>query len=169
MKNGKTVANRIGITASTFDLFHAGHIVMLEEAKRQCDWLIAAIQMDPTLDRPDRKNKPVQSIIERQIQVSACKFVDEVIVYSTEKELEDIFLTLPIDVRILGEEYKDKEFTAKEICMRRGIELFFNKRDHYFSSTDLRTRVFEAELKRRNKGWEENNTLNVSNVMQSLR
>jgi len=169
MKNGKTTAEKIGITASTFDLFHAGHIVMLEEAKRQCDWLIAAIQLDPTIDRPGRKNKPVQSIIERQIQVSACKFVDEVIVYSTEKELEDIFLTLPIDIRILGEEYKDKEFTGKEICKRRGIELFFNKRDHYFSSTDLRTRVFEAELKKRNQGWEENSTLNASNVMQSLK
>jgi glycerol-3-phosphate cytidylyltransferase len=167
MKNGKSTAQKIGITASTFDLFHAGHIVMLEEAKRHCDWLIAAIQIDPTLDRPGKKNKPVQSIIERQIQVSACKFVDEVLVYSTEKELEDIFLTLPIDIRILGEEYKHTDFTAREVCTKRGIELYFNKRDHYFSSTDLRTRVFEAELKRRNSGWGENNISNVSNVMQS--
>ena len=165
----KTNKNVIGITCSTFDLFHAGHIVMLEEAKRQCDWLIAAIQLDPTLDRPGTKNKPVQSIIERQIQVSACKFVDEVIVYSTEKELEDIFLTFPIDVRILGDEYKEKEFTAKQICVNRGIEFYYNKRDHYFSSTDLRTRVFEAELKRRGRLWEENNTSNASNVMQSLK
>ena len=109
----------------------------------------------------------MQSIIERQIQVSACKFVDEVIVYSTEKELEDIFLTFPIDIRILGEEYRDKDFTAKQICVNRGIEFYHNKRDHYFSSTDLRTRVFEAELKRRGRLWEENNTSNVSNVMQS--
>jgi len=119
----KMNAKKIGITCSTFDLFHAGHVVMLEEAKRQCDYLIAAIQTDPTIDR-QAKNKPVQSIIERQIQVSACKHVDEIIVYSTEKELEDIFMALPIDVRIMGEEYRDTEFTAKEICMKRGIELY---------------------------------------------
>lgn len=159
----------VGITASTFDLFHAGHIVMLEDAKKQCDWLIAAIQTDPTIDRPNTKNKPVQSIIERQIQVSACKYVDDVIVYNTEKELEDILLTFPIDVRIMGEEYKDRNFTGKEICEKRKIQIYFNKRDHYFSSTDLRTRVFEAELKRRGRLWEENNTSNVSNVMQSLK
>ena len=129
------ITKRVGITCSTFDLFHAGHVIMLEEAKRQCDYLIAAIQVDPTLDR-ETKNKPVQSIIERQIQVSACKHVDEIIVYSTEKELEDIFMALPIDVRILGEEYKDTEYTGKEICMKRGIELYFNKRDHFFSSSD---------------------------------
>jgi len=159
----------VGITASTFDLFHAGHIVMLEDAKKQCDWLIAAIQTDPTIDRPNTKNKPVQSIIERQIQVSACKYVDDVIVYNTEKELEDILLTFPIDVRIMGEEYKDRNFTGKEICEKRKIQIYFNKRDHYFSSTDLRTRVFEAELKRRGRLWEENNTSNVSNVMPSLK
>ena len=104
---------KIGITCSTFDLFHAGHVIMLEEAKRQCDYLIAAIQVDPTIDRKS-KNKPVQSIIERQIQVSSCKHVDEIIVYSTEKELEDIFMALPIDVRILGEEYKDTDYTGKD-------------------------------------------------------
>jgi len=158
---------KVGITASTFDLFHAGHIVMLEEAKKQCDHLIAAIQTDPTIDRPDTKNKPVQSIIERQIQVSACKYVDDVIVYNTEKELEDILLTFPIDIRIMGEEYRDKNYTGKEICDKRNIQIYYNKRDHYFSSTDLRTRVFEAELKRRGRLWEENNTSNASNVMQS--
>ena len=158
----------VGITASTFDLFHAGHIVMLEEAKKQCDFLIAAIQTDPTIDRPGIKNKPVQSIIERQIQVSACKYVDDVIVYNTEKELEDILLTFPIDVRIMGEEYSDRNYTGKEICEKRNIKIYFNKRDHYFSSTDLRTRVFEAELKRRGRIWDENTTSNVSNVMPSL-
>jgi len=156
-----------GFTCSTFDLFHAGHVVMLEEAKKQCDWLIVGIQTDPTIDRPVGKNKPVQSIIERQIQVSACKFVDDIIVYNTEKDLEDILMTFPIDVRIIGDEYKDKFFTGKDICDKRGIRIYYNSRDHYFSSTDLRTRVFEAELKRRNKGWEENYTLNASNVMQS--
>ena len=158
---------KIGLTCSTFDLFHSGHVIMLEEAKRQCDYLIAAIQVDPTLDR-QTKNKPVQSIIERQIQVSACKHVDEIIVYSTEKELEDIFMALPIDVRILGEEYKDTEYTGKEICMKRGIELYFNKRDHFFSSSDLRQRVFDAEAKKRGAQWQEKSS-NASNAMQSSR
>ena len=164
----KMNAKRIGITCSTFDLFHAGHVVMLEEAKRQCDYLIAAIQSDPTIDR-ETKNKPVQSIIERQIQVSACKHVDEIIVYTTEKELEDILMALPIDVRILGEEYRDTEFTGKEICMKRGIELYFNKRDHFFSSSDLRTRVYDAESKKRGISWQGNNTTSVSNATPSSR
>jgi glycerol-3-phosphate cytidylyltransferase len=164
----KLNAKRIGITCSSFDLFHAGHVVMLEEAKRQCDYLIAAIQSDPTIDR-ETKNKPVQSIIERQIQVSACKHVDEIIVYTTEKELEDILMALPIDVRILGEEYRDTEFTGKEICMKRGIELYFNKRDHFFSSSDLRTRVYDAEAKKRGITWQGNNITNVSSVMPSSR
>ena len=159
---------KIGITCSTFDLFHAGHVIMLEEAKRQCDYLIAAIQVDPTIDRKS-KNKPVQSIIERQIQVSSCKHVDEIIVYSTEKELEDFFMALPIDIRILGEEYKDTDYTGKDICMKRGIELHFNKRDHFFSSSDLRQRVFDVETKKRGLTWQENNTTNVSNVMPSSR
>jgi glycerol-3-phosphate cytidylyltransferase len=142
MKNGL----KVGFTASTFDLGpHAGHITMLQEAKRQCDYLIAAIQTDPTIDRPDTKNKPIQSIVERQLQVKACKYVDEVVVYSTEKELEDLLKTLPIDVRVLGVEYKDKEFTGKSICLSRNIALYFNTRDHSFSSTDLRKRVYEAE------------------------
>ena len=162
-----TNKKRIGLTCSTFDLFHSGHVIMLEEAKRQCDYLIAAIQVDPTLDR-QTKNKPVQSIIERQIQVSACKHVDEIIVYSTEKELEDIFMALPIDVLILGEEYKDTEYTGKEICMKRGIELYFNKRDHFFSSSDLRQRVFDAEAKKRGAQWQEKSS-NASNAMQSSR
>jgi len=136
---------KIGLTASTFDLFHAGHVTMLEEARRVCDYVIAAIQTDPTLDRPDTKNKPIQSIVERQIQVKACKYVDEVIVYSTEKDLEDILKTLPINVRILGVEYKDTAFTGKDICLNRGIDFYYNRRDHSFSSTDLRKRVYEAE------------------------
>ena len=97
--------DKIGITCGAFDLLHAGHIVMFEEAKTQCDYLIAAIQIDPSIDRPE-KNKPIQSIVERQLQVKAVRWVDDFIVYSTEKELEDIFSTLPIDVRIIGEEYK---------------------------------------------------------------
>ncbi len=136
---------RVGITFSTFDLLHAGHIAMLSEAKKHCDYLIAALQTDPTIDRPDTKNKPVQSIVERQIQLQAVRYVDEIVVYQTEKDLEDILLTLPINVRILGVEYQDKEFTGREICQKRNIELVFNGRDHSFSSSNLRKRVAEAE------------------------
>jgi glycerol-3-phosphate cytidylyltransferase len=131
----------IGFTASTFDLLHAGHITMLEEAKHHCDFLIVGLQNDPTLDRPDSKNPPVQSIIERQIQLSAVKYIDEIIVYNTEQDLEDLLLTLPISIRILGDEYESKEFTGKSICNQRGIKLIFNGRDHSFSSTSLRKRV----------------------------
>lgn len=141
-KKGKKL--RVGFTCSAFDLCHAGHISMLEEAKSQCDWLIVGLQNDPTADRPS-KNKPVQSIVERFIQLSAVKYVDQIIPYNTEKDLEDILLTLPIDIRILGDEYKDKEFTGKSICVHRGIEIYFNGREHSFSTTDLRRRVAKAE------------------------
>lgn len=136
---------KVGITFSTFDLLHAGHIAMLSEAKRHCDYLIAALQTDPTIDRPSTKNKPVQSIVERQIQLQAVRYVDEIVVYQTEKDLEDILLTLPINVRILGVEYQDKDFTGKNICVKRNIELVYNGRDHSFSSSNLRKRVAEAE------------------------
>lgn len=141
----KDRGNTIGITFSTFDLLHAGHIAMLAEAKNHCDYLIAGLQTDPTTDRPDTKNPPVQSIVERQIQLAATRYVDEIVVYETEKDLEDILLTLPIDVRILGVEYQDREFTGRDICLRRGIELVFNSRDHSFSSSSLRKRVAAAE------------------------
>ena len=136
---------KIGITFSTFDLFHAGHVAMLAEAKNHCDYLIAGLQTDPTIDRPDTKNRPVQSIVERQIQLAACRYVDEVVVYQTEQDLIDILLTLPIDVRILGEEYSEKSFTGDSECYTRGIALVFNKRDHSFSSSSLRRRVAAAE------------------------
>jgi glycerol-3-phosphate cytidylyltransferase len=136
---------KIGIVFSSFDLLHAGHIAMLAEAKNHCDYLIAALQTDPTIDRPETKNKPVQSIVERQIQISTNRNVDEVVVYQTEKDLEDLLLILPIDVRILGTEYQNKDFTGKEICQRRGIEIVYNGRDHSFSSSNLRKRVAEAE------------------------
>ncbi len=137
-------SGKIGFTCSTFDLLHAGHITMLEEAKHHCDFLIVGLQSDPTIDRPGEKNKPVQSLIERQIQLSAVKYIDEIIVYNTEQDLEDMLLTLPINIRILGEEYRDKPFTGKDICAKRGIEVFFNGRDHSFSSTSLRKRVIAA-------------------------
>ena len=135
---------KIGIVASTFDLLHAGHIIMLREAKSQCDHLICALQVDPSIDRQE-KNSPIQSIVERYIQLSVVKYVDEIVVYQTEKDLEDILELYPIDVRILGEEYKDKDFTGREICKRRGIRIHFNKRDHRFSSSGLRKRVVEKE------------------------
>ena len=136
---------KIGITFSTFDLLHAGHIAMLAEAKNHCDYLIAALQTEPTIDRPDTKNKPVQSIVERQIQLAACRYVDEVVVYQTEQDLVDLLLILPVDVRIIGVEYADKDFTGQFECKRRGIEIIFNSRDHSFSSSSLRKRVAEAE------------------------
>ena len=145
IKELKAQGLKIGITFSTFDMLHAGHIAMLSEAKNHCDYLIAGLQTDPTIDRPDSKNPPVQSIVERQITLSATRYVDEIVVYQTEKDLEDILLTLPIDVRILGIEYADKDFTGREICMKRGIEIVYNGRDHSFSSSSLRKRVAEAE------------------------
>ena len=131
---------KIGFTCSTFDLLHAGHIQMLRDAKEQCDYLICGLQVDPSLDRKD-KNSPVQTIVERYTQLNAVRYVDEIIPYQTEKDLEDILNMLHIDVRILGEEYKNKTFTGRAICAKRGIELFFNKREHRFSSSDLRNRV----------------------------
>lgn len=147
IKELKKEGKRVGITFSTFDLLHAGHIAMLSEAKNHCDYLIAALQTDPTIDRPDTKNKPIQSIVERQIQLSACRYVDEVVVYSTEQDLVDLLLILPVDVRILGVEYANKEFSGKNECNMRGIEIVYNGRDHSFSSSSLRKRVAEAQNK----------------------
>lgn len=135
----------IGFTCSTFDLLHAGHILMLAECKQSCDYLIAGLQTNPAIDRPGSKNKPVQSIVERYVQLSAVKYVDEIIVYETEKDLEDLLMFLPINVRIIGEEYKDKEFTGKEICVDRNIDVVFNSRSHRFSSTELRQRTAHYE------------------------
>lgn len=132
---------KIGFTCSTFDLFHAGHVMMLEEAKKQCEFLIVGLQTDPTIDRPNTKNKPVQGVFERWAQLKACKFVDQIVPYSTEKELRDILLSFPINIRVLGEEYKDKEFTGHDIPM----EFYFNKRRHSFSTSELRQRVIDAE------------------------
>ena len=141
----KDDGKKIGITFSTFDMLHAGHIAMLAEAKNHCDYLIAGLQTDPTIDRPDTKNKPVQSIVERQIQLAACRYVDEVVVYQTEQDLVDLLLILPLDIRVLGVEYQDKEYTGKHEGLRRGIQPIFNGRDHSFSSSGLRSRVVEAE------------------------
>ena len=136
---------KVGITFSAFDLLHAGHIKMLEEAKRQCDYLIVGLQTDPTIDRPE-KNRPTQSVVERYIQLKGCKYVDEIIPYATEQDLEDILRSFKIDVRIVGDEYKDKNFTGRRYCEEKRIALFFNIRDHRFSSSSLRKEVTEKEL-----------------------
>ena len=132
-----------GITFGAFDLFHAGHILMLEEAKTVCDYLIVAIQSDPSLDR-ETKNSPVQSVEEREIQVSACRYVDEVIIYDREADLLEILDTFSWDVRILGEEYKNKDFTGREKYLDR---CYFNKRPHNFSTSELRERIAREHFK----------------------
>ena len=130
---------KTGFTCSCFDLFHAGHIMMLKEAKSVCDYLIVGLQTDPTIDRPE-KNKPIQSVFERFVQLEACKYVDEVVIYATEKDLLDILHSYPIDVRIVGDEYKEKDFTGKDL---EHIELYYNSRKHSFSTTELRKRVID--------------------------
>jgi glycerol-3-phosphate cytidylyltransferase len=137
---------RVGFTCSTFDLLHAGHVMMLREAKTVCDYLIVGLQTDPTIDRPE-KNKPVQTLLERYIQLNAIEYVDEIVPYQTEQDLEDILNMFPINVRILGEEYKNGKFTGRATCAKRGIELYYNKRDHRFSSSDLRERVSNESIR----------------------
>ncbi len=138
---------KTGITFSTFDLLHAGHIKMLEEAKQHCDYLICGLQTDPTINRPE-KNKPVQSVVERYIQLKGCRYVDEIIPYQTEQDLEDILKAFKIDVRIIGDEYKAQQFTGREYCERKGIKLYYNRRDHRFSSSGLRKEVHQKEEKK---------------------
>lgn len=141
-----TRSKRVGFVASAFDLLHTGHLIMLKEAKTQCDHLICALQTDPTLDRKT-KNKPIQSVFERYVQLQACKYVDEIVVYDTEKDLIDVLQSYPIDVRILGEEYRNTEFTGKNLP----IECFFNTRRHSFSTTELRDRIYQAEMRKNYK------------------
>lgn len=135
---------KIGITFSAFDLLHAGHVKMLEDAKEQCDYLICGLQTDPTVDRPE-KNKPIQSVVERYIQLKGCKYVDEIVPYTTEQDLEDVLQSFKIGIRILGDEYADKNFTGRTYCEEKGITLFYNKREHRFSSSELRKEVAEKE------------------------
>jgi glycerol-3-phosphate cytidylyltransferase len=140
------VGRPVAFTCSTFDLLHAGHILMLAECKQICDYLIVGLQTDPTIDRPEVKNKPVQSIVERYVQLSAVKFVNEIIVYDTEKDLEDLLMFLPITMRICGEEYKERHLTGRDICDNRGIKTYYNSRTHRFSSSELRQRTYQSEL-----------------------
>ena len=139
---------RIGITFSTFDLFHAGHVKMLEEAKRHCDYLIVGLQLDPSIERTE-KNAPSQSIIERYIQLKGSKHVDEIVPYVSEQDLEDILRSFKLNVRIIGVEYKDKNFTGRIYCEEKGIDIYYNSRDHRFSSSGLRKKV--KEVKKNNK------------------
>jgi glycerol-3-phosphate cytidylyltransferase len=141
---------KVGMTASTFDLLHAGHISMLREAKSACDYLICCLQVDPSYDRIE-KNSPIQTLVERYTQLAAVKYVDEIIVYQSEEDLLDIIQMYPIDIRILGEEYRDKDFTGKDECRKLGIQLYFNQRNHRFSSSDLRIRVAKSEEKKNDR------------------
>lgn len=135
---------KVGFTASTFDLLHAGHISMLAEAKSVCDYLIVGLHVDPSRER-EEKNSPVQSLVERYIQLSAVIYVDEVIPYETEDDLTDILITYPVSVRVIGEEYRDANFTGKNLDM----QIHYNKRRHGFSSSLLRESVFKAESSKR--------------------
>ena len=135
---------KIGFTASTFDLLHAGHISMLREAKSVCDYLICGLQVDPSYDRIE-KNKPIQTLVERYTQLHAVGYVDEIIPYQSEADLLDIIDMYPIDVRIIGEEYRNKDYTGKSECTMLGIEIHYNERNHRFSSSDLRQRVIDEQ------------------------
>jgi glycerol-3-phosphate cytidylyltransferase len=136
---------KIGFQCSSFDLLHAGHVTMLKMEKNLCDYLKVALQVDPTVDRPGLKNKPVQSVYERYVQLQACKYIDEIVVYETEKDLLNIIMTQEMHIRFLSEEYLNREFTGKQYCLDNNIELHYHKRKHSYSSTDLRERVFELE------------------------
>ena len=142
---------KIGFNCSSCDLFHAGHVTMMKMEKQLCDYLIVALQVDPTIDRPGVKNKPVQSVYERYVQLQGCKYVDEILVYETEADLLNLLQTQNIDVRFLSEEYKDRDFTGKQYCIDNGIELFFHLRRHHYSSTELRNRVYTLEKKKRDE------------------
>lgn len=136
---------KIGFNCSSFDLLHAGHVTMLKMEKQLCDYLIVALQTDPTIDRPGIKNKPVQSVYERYVQLQACKYVDEILVYDTEYDLLQLLMTQKIDIRFLSDEYLNRDFTGKQWCMNNGIELHYHKRQHNYSSSELRERTARLE------------------------
>ena len=140
---------KVGFNCSSFDLFHAGHVTMLKMEKELCDWLVVALQVDPTIDRPGIKNKPTQSVYERYVQVQGCKYVDEILVYETEEDLLNMIKTQKIDIRFLSEEYKDIDFTGKQYCIDNGVEIYYHKRRHQYSTTELRNRVYELERAKR--------------------
>ena len=155
---------KIGFNCSSFDLFHAGHVTMLKMEKELCDYLIVALQVDPTVDRPGIKNKPVQSVYERYVQLQGCKYVDEILVYETEQDLLNLIQTQTIHVRFLSEEYLNRDFTGKQYCLNNGIELHYHKRKHQYSSSDLRRRVYELELTK----LQESSTINIPQYSPEL-
>ena len=146
---------KIGFNCSSCDLFHAGHVTMMKMEKQMCDYLIVALQVDPTIDRPGVKNKPTQSVYERYVQLQGCRYVDEILVYETEADLLNLIQTQTVHIRFLSEEYKDRDFTGKQYCIDNGIELYFHMRRHQYSSTELRNRVYELEKKKREEKVEE--------------
>lgn len=131
---------RYGITFGAFDLCHAGHVVMFEECRQYCDYLIVGLHVDPSIER-QTKNKPVQSVYERYIQLKAISYIDEIVPYCYEYEIEQMMTTLPICVRFLGEDYRGKVFTGQQYCIDNNIEIIYNSRKHKFSTTELRERV----------------------------
>ena len=146
---------KIGFNCSSCDLFHAGHVTMMKMEKQLCDYLVVALQVDPTIDRPGVKNKPTQSVYERYVQLQGCKYVDEILVYETEADLLNLIQTQTLHIRFLSEEYKDRDFTGKQYCIDNGIELYFHMRRHQYSSTELRNRVYELEKAKRDEKVEE--------------
>lgn len=140
---------KIGFNCSSFDLLHAGHVTMLKQEKDYCDYLKVALQVDPTIDRPGVKNKPIQSVYERYVQLQACKYIDEILVYETEKDLLELLKTQKIHIRFLSEEYENRDFTGKQYCIDNSIELLYHKRQHSYSSSELRGRVFKLETLKR--------------------
>jgi glycerol-3-phosphate cytidylyltransferase len=142
---------KIGFNCSSFDLLHAGHVTMLKMEKDLCDYLKVALQVDPTIDRPGIKNKPIQSIYERYVQLQGCKYVDEILVYSTEFDLLQLIMTQKIDIRFLSEEYLNRDFTGKDYCIKNGIELHYHKRGHIYSSSELRERTVKLEKMKNNE------------------
>ena len=145
MKFDENVDMKIGFNCSSFDLLHAGHVTMLKMEKQLCDYLIVGLQVDPTVDRPGIKNKPVQSVYERYVQLQACKYVDEILVYETEFDLLQLLKTQKIHIRFLSDEYLNRDFTGKQWCIANGIELHYHKRDHIYSSSELRKRTHQLE------------------------
>ena len=141
---------KIGFQCSSFDMLHAGHVTMLKQEKELCDYLKVALQVDPTIDRPGVKNKPVQSIYERYVQLQACRYVDEILVYATEADLLNLIIKKDMHIRFLSEEYYGRDFTGKQYCIDNGIEIHYHKRRHSYSSSDLRKRTFELELQKQN-------------------
>jgi glycerol-3-phosphate cytidylyltransferase len=139
---------KIGFQCSSFDLFNAGHVTMLKQEKELCDYLKIALQVNPEIDRPGIKNKPVESVYERYVKLQSCKYVDEILVYETEFDLLNLIKTQTIHIRFLSDEYINRDFTGKQYCIDNNIELYYHKRSHTYSSSNLRLRTYKLELQK---------------------